>query len=610
MTRIITAVSFLFLFSIQTSLAGPYAQGILAGGDENDKGLKANKARSGGSTAEDMMLLVKGEEFDLVMSLAMGLYLEKGEFERGRTAYAVKAMAARKGLFGKATVLAAFSPHMEEIVKELIAKRTKSDRQVAAAILAIYADSHAWFPVKGKKIKAKGKKAKPAVPVVDIDPFLSELVKDKDKIVLELTLVAAAYARSKAIEDAARKMKPMRAPDLAAARLWYLACMGEKDLADKEIADILKPKVRPDDKWTTMSTRLSNYDIRGNRFIYLCKAFGEVKTEKNLDQLHKFIDHWDVRVQIEAARAIERVGSQRSLTTLWNKLNNKPVWPVKVAALSAVGAIPANPSIEKLIVMRGEEPGRFRQDVVYALASIARTQAAGNSAHEWDQWWQKNKTTFKSDPAATKAFREKYKVQNMAVTPLAAFYGSKIISDRVVFVLDTSASMRGDKIANLKVNMTDTLQTLPNNVKFNVVDFGGIINVMFNAYAGSLIGAKQSARAADIVNEMELSGGTRSYDAMEVGIKLIGVDTIVYLSDGAPVGGQYEHWERIIRAFHLFNRYRPIAIDTVYFAKGGGGGGGRGGNFTYMKQIADLNYGLANTGDPNKKGKKDEEKDD
>jgi len=212
-------------------------------------------------------------------------------------------------------------------------------------------------------------------------------------------------------------------------------------------------------------------------------------------------------VQIDAIRGLEGVGSPKSVPVLLAKFKTDVSWPVRIALLSALGGVPAKESIDPILSFLNNEDGRLRQDAVYALASIAGGLPEGNP-YDWDGWWGLHRETFQANPSATKMFRKRYHVKDMPVIPLADFYGIEIISSRMVFVLDTSASMRGEKIVKLKETMALTVEGLPLDLMFNVVDFGGMIRVM---KPGSLIEAKHVSKASNIIQGFTTTLGTRTF---------------------------------------------------------------------------------------------------
>jgi len=567
---------------------------ILAAESVDKKGLLCVRFRRGGISAADLMTLIRSEREPSIVALVAGMAFESGSLEQAGAVKILAAMVRRKGLAGKTAVIAACSPMAGDILTGLTAS-SPQDRKLAANIAAIYAYemSVAWdrdvrstggkggrTPKRGDKAKnprkPRAKAGKKGVAArrgrdwfgsVDLEPIVAKLLNDRSIETRELAVLAAAYARIEKLADTIEGMKvPPAAAGLQAARLFYLARIG-RTLPPQTVRATIRARVRPDARFVTLSPAMNSYDIRGNAIIYTCQAVATARDAVCLTELHKLLQHRDLRIQIEAARAIEQIRSPESIQPLLAKLKDRRLtWPVKVAVLSAIGAIPDVRSVEPLLAMQAGEKGRFRQDVAYALASI-NCGKHGDNPKSWRTWWAENRETFKIDVEATAKWRREHRVQDIDISPLADFYGVDIISDRIVFVLDTSASMRGDKIASLKETMAQTLSDMPEFVKFNIVDFGGVIRVM-NRY--ELMKGILSGAAASEIGQMGLSLGTRTFDAMEVATELRELDSIMYLSDGAPVAGQFQAWGSITRGFDLYIRYRPISIHCIYYTKGGG----------------------------------------
>jgi uncharacterized protein YegL len=281
------------------------------------------------------------------------------------------------------------------------------------------------------------------------------------------------------------------------------------------------------------------------------------------------------------------VGSEKSLSLLLEKVAADTPWPVLVPLLSAVGRIPAKESLPVLIGRLKSENGRLRLDLNYALASITGAQH-GKTADEWQTWWQANAPTFRVDRARTAQFREQHAVQDMQVPALGSFYNLDIVSSRVVFVVDTSMSMRGDKISSLKTHLGSTLSMLHSAVQFNVVDFGGLIGLM---KPHGLVAPHEIRIALERVEQLTLSGGTRAYDAMELATALPGMDTMILLTDGAPVAGKFDAWPRLIAAVGILHRYWPVAIWCLEFSA-------RGANHAAMTELSGRNWGRTRSSEP------------
>ena len=599
--RLCLVVLVAWSWAVRARAGGDFARQVLGARDKDDKEQKAVRGRKGGIEAEDALAIIRRERHPSTVSLCVGMYLEKSDYAVGKTAAVVRALAAREGFFGKAAVLAAWSPHVEKILRDLLASRSASSRGLAATIVATYAHADSLGNIgpgaKGGDKKKGDDKRDVAVARIDLDPTIAKLLADRSKDVQELAVLAAAYAELDTVRDRIVKLSTAGAPGLAGARLLYLAVLDE-ELPEETTRKVLAVRIPVPKRYARLTPLLHSYDVRGHALLYACQAVAEAADGRFTDRMHALLDHPDLRVQAEAARAIAAIGAPASVPVRLQTLQAEPPWPVRIALLSALGAIPAKESVPALLSTLKAELGRFRQDAAYALLSIV-PQLDQELQFKWDAWWDEHGEAFEVDPEATRKFRDSKRVQDIEVASLTDFYGGKIISNRVVFVLDTSMSMKGDKIKSLKLTMSDTLERMPEHMKFNVVNFGGIVHVL---RPGALIGARHRASANDAIQYMELSWGTRTFDAMEEGTRLPEMDTIVYLSDAAPVGGTFESWDRIVGVFGLYNRYRPVAIYCILYGGGkGAAAAGRAarakGRAGGMARLADQNVGLMSVAD-------------
>lgn len=235
--------------------------------------------------------------------------------------------------------------------------------------------------------------------------------------------------------------------------------------------------------------------------------------------------------------------------------------------------------IPGLIKRLSKEKGRMRLDLTHALSAIAGSQQ-GQDTKEWSAWWAKNKTTFKVDTAASKAYRDQTRPQDVDMMGLGFFYGLNIYSDHFSYVVDSSASMKGDRIASLKENLTGSIVGLASFVNYNIVDFGGDVEVM---YPGALTTDERKGKKC--VYDMDLSWATRSFCAIRQSMLIPEVDSLYFLSDGAPAMDSMTRWGEIIRGVLLMTRYCPVAMFCIDFDPSAG-------NQASMIRLADENHGL------------------
>lgn len=548
-----------------------------------------------GDKPEDIADIAVSSRNPSVAICAFGIFMENNKsMDSDLTADTVKKFSKKRGFFHKAVSLTSFFD-----VEPLIPKiKDYEDGYLAASILAAKAYQNLMYENidmrgapedpgmaevngdKGKKGK-KGRKKNNApqknvgAPVEIKLTIPEELFKSRDKTTQYLAILAAAYSMQKEYAD---KVKAVSASngELASAKILYQVMTGEKP-ADNDVKDAFGKSLRVNKPLSGTSTYLTQVDMNVPGMATLCEALGRTADKKYLDLLHKALQQKDERVRIDAVRALRKIGDKTSLPYLY-KAMQKCEWTQLIEICQFLGENPAVESIPHLINKFKSETGRFRLDVNYALSSIAGKKV-GYKPEQWEEWWAKNSKTFKVDLTKTVDFRASVRLQDVGVIALGGFYSISIFSDRCCFVVDYSKSMNGDKIADLKTNMKDTVENLKDYVQFNICDFGGDVNLL---YDGTLIDNKK--KALKYVDESPLTLGTRSMDAIERGMMIPEVDTIYFLSDGAPVRSEFNEWGLIHRLIRQMNRYRYIAVSSICFKAGKG-------NADSMAQMSNENFG-------------------
>lgn len=235
-------------------------------------------------------------------------------------------------------------------------------------------------------------------------------------------------------------------------------------------------------------------------------------------------------------------------------------------------------AITHLINLLPRFKGLVQFDTVIHLAE-STGQNFGDDAAKWKVWWTENRNLT----------RVPDKSRASPVGPYAKFgeyYGIPICAKRVVFVLDTSASMRGAKIEAAKTELMRVIRELPKEVYFSLIAFDGSIRV----WQRDLVPATEQMKniAVNVVLEQPLGPKTASYDALEAAFEL-NPEAIYFLSDGAPVGGKIDDPGEIVATISGVNRVRRISIHSVgvdtnipsaaVFAK-------------FMKTLAEANWGV------------------
>jgi Ca-activated chloride channel homolog len=129
----------------------------------------------------------------------------------------------------------------------------------------------------------------------------------------------------------------------------------------------------------------------------------------------------------------------------------------------------------------------------------------------------------------------------MLITPKVELSKSQQVPRDVVLVLDTSGSMRGEKMEQARKALKYCLNNLSKGDRFGLVSFATTVN----RYKDGLTEAtpEQLDRARKWVDDLEANGGTAIYDALEKALELRPKEdegrtfTMVFFTDGQPTIG-------------------------------------------------------------------------
>ena len=136
-------------------------------------------------------------------------------------------------------------------------------------------------------------------------------------------------------------------------------------------------------------------------------------------------------------------------------------------------------------------------------------------------------------------------------------YKSKTVDKNLIFILDSSGSMRGDKIRQAKEALKFCLLGLNTGDRFNIIDYDDTVM----PYKSGLLAAneKNIDDAVEFANRIDASGGTNIYDALARACEMIprnGDPTyLIFLTDGLPTVGN-RNIEEIIKNTTRLNEGR------------------------------------------------------
>jgi len=143
------------------------------------------------------------------------------------------------------------------------------------------------------------------------------------------------------------------------------------------------------------------------------------------------------------------------------------------------------------------------------------------------------------------------------VSPKVEISKEKKVKKNVIFILDTSGSMKGKKIEQARGALKFCLNSLNRGDRFNVIDFDDRIE----SFKSELVEVNSANldEALEFVRKTEADGGTDINSALLTGLEQITSDNrpnfLIFLTDGLPTVGVTELKE-ILKNVDENNRYR------------------------------------------------------
>lgn len=305
-----------------------------------------------------------------------------------------------------------------------------------------------------------------------------------------------------------------------------------------------------------------------------------------IDELVKLTKNDDAEVRTLALTALGRTSDKAHVAKLAEALND-PVWSTRLAALGALESIRTREVIGPIIERMSKEEGRLLHAFIDVLWRMTG-QPFDDNATAWSNWWKANGANFQplSDEQVKKLelseeewrLRQTTHVETRSFENPAAkktkFFGIRIISHHVLFIIDVSGSMTETlaveydgksgqtRLDVAKAELVKCIQGLEPTAFFNIITFSSEVHRWFE---GRLAAAnpKNLEEAKSFVEKLLPFGGTGTYDALKEAFKDPDVDTIFLMTDGEPtVGGVIDP---VIIREHIkqWNEHRDITINTI-----------------------------------------------
>lgn len=277
------------------------------------------------------------------------------------------------------------------------------------------------------------------------------------------------------------------------------------------------------------------------------------------------IDDFGAQGDAKAARAVARMSQSKVYEARFG---------YRRSVIQAMTKIRDPLAMDFLIEQRSKLDGLIEHDVVSYLQQISQ-QRLRNDA-EWKGWWQRSRETFEFPKGKLPPLARPIDDQQFA------YYGIPICAKRVLFVLDTSGSMRGEPLEAAKRALNATIASLPEAVFFDVVFFDRGVTAWKPQLVTAVPAMKQDAQRTITARGMDR--GTASNAALNAAFA-VDPEVIYFLSDGEPTDGRPAD---IVRSITTLNRTRRISIHTIGVVTDRNGSLGL---TQFMRPLAEQNYG-------------------
>ncbi|HEX5139029.1 MAG TPA: VWA domain-containing protein, partial [Planctomycetota bacterium] len=211
--------------------------------------------------------------------------------------------------------------------------------------------------------------------------------------------------------------------------------------------------------------------------------------------------------------------------------------------------------VPELVGLLGDQARlRTRETARLALKGICGRDF-GHDASAWKEWLR----TRGSGDASAAARKITF----------AQYYGVSVNSDRVLFLVDVSGSMRWPwrdpkRIDVARKELVRVLREMPPGSLFNVILFSTKVRAWQDEEVAADPCNVEAAIAWAERNLKDPEGDTCTYAALERAFsRNPRFDTIFLLSDGQPSHGPFASPEGILASVKVWNRYRGAVINTV-----------------------------------------------
>lgn len=311
----------------------------------------------------------------------------------------------------------------------------------------------------------------------------------------------------------------------------------------------------------------------------------------------------DPRVRMAALEALQTAPGTSWYGFVLPRITD-PDWGVQLTAVRIAGAREMGKAIPLLIQSLATCSPRVGEEIAASLRKLTG-ESIEPYLEPWSKWWEANRSKWGEDGRP---------LQPVVAAPRPSdvtFYGLKVKSDKVMFVIDISGSMKeekkattptpppargpttgekpkpppepeghfsGPKIEIAKQELKRALKKLPKEAMFDIIAFNHSVTQWQPKMMPATEANKELAYAW--IRDMAPAGSTYIDGALRLAFKMagmgaydhaypgVGVDTIILLSDGAPTDNAFPSSnlmdpEIILKNVQEWNSQKRIVLHCV-----------------------------------------------
>ncbi len=350
-----------------------------------------------------------------------------------------------------------------------------------------------------------------------------------------------------------------------------------------------------------------------NRFLRnaAARALGQAGDPDPVPTLRRNVaDDDEPTVQTAALDTLGRLRAGAAFEEIASALETRH-WPVRAAAAAALGAVGDLRAVRILIDRLPEETGRLRTDLDRALGRLTGFEFGGSAAL-WESWWKVHGPSVNDGSFV----RREKTVSNGPEETGITFYGVRSLSNRIIFILDISMSMKyragtrfpvsgganviqpegNRKIDIARAQLKTALLALPEGAEFNIIFYRQGIEVLHPKMIRRT--DRNLKRAFEFIDRRRPAGGTNLFDALHRAFNPVEVldsgtritdrnyaalaDTVYLLSDGEPNYGRLQSSARMVQEIGRLNRSRKIVVHAIGIGEH---------NVSFMRALAEATGG-------------------